>query len=351
MKVKTGKIPSPKKVCIYGPEGIGKSTFASQFPSPIFIDTEGSTKELDVHRFDRSLEFHVIQYDIEELFKEKHNYKTLVIDTVDWLETYIESDVCKKANKQNIEDFGYGRGYTYLKEKFQNFLYELTELQQHRGMHILFVAHSEIVKFEQPESAGSYDRYQLKCSKKITPLIKEWVDLLLFVNYKTFVVDSEGKKRAVGGRERILYTQHSPSWDAKNRHNLKDEIPFAYDSIKFIIDNSPEPVPAPASTPPATQAEKPPIADIKVPALDNKDKSQDPPLDRESQIQLINERLSADNISEDRFIRFLFNKSLIPTEMSINELPSELLDKLQKSENWNYIKEKLATKGPVNNAK
>jgi len=345
MKVKTGKIPSPKKVCIYGPEGIGKSTFASQFPSPIFIDTEGSTKELDVHRFDRSLEFHVIEYDIEELFKEKHNYKTLVIDTVDWLENYIERDVCKKANKQNIEDFGYGKGYTYLKDKFQKFLYELTELQQHRGMHILFVAHSEIAKFEQPESAGSYDRYQLKCSKKITPLIKEWVDLLLFVNYKTFVVDSEGKKRGVGGRERILYTQHSPSWDAKNRHNLQAEIPFDYKSIKSIIDNSPEINPVP----PVKQAKEPPATNVPVPALDKK--YQAPALDKESQIQVINNRLIEDKISEQKFIEFIVSKNLIPKEMSINELPSDLLGKLQKTENWNYIKENLANKGNPNNAK
>lgn len=48
-----GKIPSAKKVVLYGPEGIGKSTFAAQFPDTLFIDTEGSTKNIDVNRFDK----------------------------------------------------------------------------------------------------------------------------------------------------------------------------------------------------------------------------------------------------------------------------------------------------------
>ena len=48
--ITTGILNTPVKVVLYGPEGIGKSTFASHFPDPVFIDTEGGTKRLNVAR-------------------------------------------------------------------------------------------------------------------------------------------------------------------------------------------------------------------------------------------------------------------------------------------------------------
>ena len=50
MEITRGKIQTAQKIVLYGPEGIGKTTFASRFPEPLFIDTEGSTRQLDVAR-------------------------------------------------------------------------------------------------------------------------------------------------------------------------------------------------------------------------------------------------------------------------------------------------------------
>jgi hypothetical protein len=160
--------------------------------------------------------------------------------------------VCRLANKASIEDFGYGKGYIVLAEEFAKFLASLDPLLR-RGIHILLLAHTKIVKFEQPEAAGAYDRYELKLTKQVGPLVKEWCDVLLFANYFTKVAENDsGRKRGVGGRERKLYTTHSAAWDAKNRHGFDEVLPFEFSAIAPAFGGSTAPAPVPAA--PAGQA-------------------------------------------------------------------------------------------------
>lgn len=232
-----GRIVKPQRVVIYGPEGIGKSTLASQFPRPVFVDTEGSTEQLDVVRFPRPQDWAEFAGFLRQAAEGDHEFRTLVVDTVDWAERLCTQFVCARARKAGIEDFGYGKGYTYLAEEFGHMLTTLTRLRE-RGMHVVLVAHSQIRKFEQPDEMGAYDRYELKCSRQVSPLLKEWADMLLFCQYKTVVVEgTDGSRRkAVGGRERRLYTSHTAAWDAKNRHGLRDELPFEYRAIASAFE-------------------------------------------------------------------------------------------------------------------
>lgn len=245
MKIIRGIIQKAKKVVVYGPEGIGKSTFASKFPNPVFIDTEGSTSSMDVARLPRPTSWEMLLQEIDYIKNNPTVCGTLVIDTVDWAEQLCIEFICNKHQKDGIESFGYGNGYVYTKEEFGRFLNRLEDVIE-AGVHVVLTAHAQMRKFEQPDEMGAYDRYELKLGKKTSsqtaPLVKEWSDMLLFANYKTYsiAVDDKGKKHKAQGGKRVMYTSHHPCWDAKNRYGLDEEISFDYAEIAHILEEGQE---------------------------------------------------------------------------------------------------------------
>lgn len=231
-----------KKVVIYGPEGIGKTTFAAQFPKPLFIDTEGGTNTMDVSRLPKPTSWQMLTEEIEYV-KQTRPCETLIIDTFDWAEQLCIDHICSSHQKNGIEDFGYGNGYVYEKEEVGKFLNSLEDVIE-AGINIVLTCHAHIRKFEQPDEMGAYDRWELKLGKKtgsqISPLVKEWADMVLFMNYKTMSVqvDNKGKKFKAQGGQRVIYTSHHVCWDAKNRFNLPDEIPLDYNAIAHCLSNN-----------------------------------------------------------------------------------------------------------------
>ncbi len=258
MNITKGKLDSAQKVVVYGPEGIGKSTFASQFPDPVFIDTEGSTKKLDVARTPKPSSWTMLMEQVRYFRDNPSKCRTLALDTADWAERLCIEHICSKSQKTGIEDFGYGKGYTYLEEEYGRLLNLLEEVVE-RGVNVVVTAHASMRKFEQPDELGAYDRWELKLEKKTAPLLKEWADMVLFANYKTYVVNvdgqgaQKGKNKAQGGK-RVMYTTHHTCWDAKNRHELAEELPFEYQAIAHCI---PEGVKPPVYTSPVKTPDEP----------------------------------------------------------------------------------------------
>jgi len=279
MNITRGKIPSAKKICVYGVEGVGKSTFVSHFPAPLFIDTEDSTKELDVSRFDKPTSWEMLLQEVRYVIDHHEVCKTLIIDTLDWAEKLCIKSVCAKYQKSGLESFDYGRGYTFTYESFGELLNLLSEVTN-RGIHVVLTAHAATKRREQPDEFGTYDCWGLKlidspkCS--IANMVKEYVDILLFVNYKVMVVaaDDKGKKHKAQGGKRIMYTAHHPCWDAKNRLGLPEELPLDFSALAQYIGtgaapaapvtpppaqaSAPAPAPAPAGTSAAPQPAPPP---------------------------------------------------------------------------------------------
>ena len=176
MEIIRGRLPGAIKVVIYGPEGIGKSTFASQFPVPLFIDTEGSTRHMDVARTPKPTSWPMLLGLVGEVVSDPSLCRTLVIDTMDWAELLCSQYVCDKYQKKSIEEFGYGKGYTYLSEEFGRLLNRLSEVVE-RGVNVVVTAHAKMRKFEQPDELGAYDRWEMKLSAKTAPLVCELQDL------------------------------------------------------------------------------------------------------------------------------------------------------------------------------
>ena len=240
MRVTKGIKTRPVKVLIYGTEGIGKSTFASKFPEPVFIDLEGGTHYLDVSRVDGVLDWSELLSTIAEI--STSNYKTLVIDTADWAERLAIQYICREHEKSGIEEFGYGAGYTYLVEEFGKLIKNLDRVIAH-GINVVILAHATLRTITLPEEQGSYDHWELKLNTKTTnkvaPLVKEWADMVLFMNYKTMLVEDKtanmgAKKKAIGGK-RVMYTTHTTFCDAKNRFGLAPELPLEYEQIAAFV--------------------------------------------------------------------------------------------------------------------
>lgn len=275
MNITKGKIPSPLKVVLYGVEGIGKSTFASQFPAPLFIDTEGSTKNLDIARFDKPTSWQMLLQEVRYVVQNPSCCKTLVIDTADWAEQLEIADLCARKKWSGIEDPGYGRGYQYSADEFGKLLNLLSEVTE-RGVHVVMTAHACLRKVELPDELGAFDHWEMKTTKKVAPMIREWADLVLFANYKTYAVKTDtGKVKGQGG-ERRMYTTHHPCWDAKNRFGLAPELPFQYSEIAGIVESAnaaPQTTTAPVTTtkpaedkPAVEQLEKADITSAPAPA-------------------------------------------------------------------------------------
>jgi hypothetical protein len=248
MPISSGPVATPARVVLYGPEGIGKTTFASQFPRPVFIDTEGSTEKYDVARAPRPHNWTDILRITDALQHDPQGFETLVVDTVDWAEAMCLRHVCDSNQMKGIEDFGYGKGYTYVCEEFSRWLNALRMLP----MNIVLLAHAQTRKFELPEESGRFDRWELKLSKQCSSLVKEWATMVLFANYQIMVVeDAKTKTKKAQGGHRVLYTQHHACWDAKNRDGLDEQVTFEYASIAHCIPAK-QAVPAPTpSTQPA----------------------------------------------------------------------------------------------------
>jgi len=234
--------PKPPRIVIYGPHGIGKNTFAGSAPKPVLINLEdGHPSGQIIDSFPKAESFADVMDAMTALYSEQHDFETLVVDSLDWLEPLIWAETVKRNNEANpskvwnsIEDAGYGKGYVATLDVWREYLDAINALRNDRGMAVIQTAHAEIKRFDSPETEP-FDRYQIKLHKAASALVQEHADMVLFANFKTSVTktDSGMKKvaRGVGAGTRALYTEERPAFVAKNRHNLPPELPLSWDAI------------------------------------------------------------------------------------------------------------------------
>ena len=224
------------RVLVYGVEGIGKSTFAAGAPSPVFIQTEDGLGALQVDHFPIATRVSDVLDAIGSLFSDDHDFKTVVIDSLDWLETLIWRDI---EAKYDAKDLAYGKGAMIAADKWREILDGLTALRNERGMAVVLIAHTEIKRFDSPETEP-YDRYQPKLQARSSALVREWCDAVFFANYKTIVKkDDVGFNktvaRGISTGERMLFTSERPAYMAKNRYSLPESIPLSWEAFEKAI--------------------------------------------------------------------------------------------------------------------
>lgn len=234
------------KVVIYGQEGVGKSTLASQFPGAIFIDCEGSTTRMNVRRLPRPTSWEMLNNEMSFILEscKVKGYQTVIIDTFDWAERLALEALCSQHNISGIEGMNYGKGWEYEKEMIGRFL-DSTDQLTAAGVNIVLLCHAITRKTTLPEEMEEYDHWELKLgnktTNKIAPLLKEWSDMTLFLAFQTHIeaMDDKGKKHKATSCQRVMYTTKTAWWDAKNRFGLPDRLPLAWESIAPIFSNAP----------------------------------------------------------------------------------------------------------------
>ncbi len=241
LQITSGLVSAPVKTVIYGVEGIGKTTFAAKFPKPLFVDLDNGTKRCEVDRVGNIARWEDLMDTIKEIaYMDGSPYSSVVIDTVDRAAELCEEFVCRRAKKDTIEDFGFGRGYPALAQEFSK-LIGWGNILIDKGYNVVFIGHAMQRVVTKPDDTGSYDHWEMKLKGKgansLGALLKEWADLLLFADYRITIVqkDENGRgKASKNSGERRMRANYSPFADAKNRFGLDDDLPFDYSEISHI---------------------------------------------------------------------------------------------------------------------
>lgn len=236
-QVVRGKQRKPVRVVLYGVEGVGKSTFGANAPGAIFLGAEDGTSHLDVTRFPSPTSWQDVMDALGVLEREPHEYRTVVLDTLDWAEPLLWAHICKRDGQATIEAYGYGKGYAAALDEWRVFLAALERLREKRGMHVVLLAHAVVKTFKNPEGPD-FDRYNLKVHDKAAGLVKEWADVVAFANFET-LTDEDRKTKRVRGLStgaRLIYTVRTAAYDAKNRHSLPDSLPLDWAAFEAAIE-------------------------------------------------------------------------------------------------------------------
>lgn len=234
--ISRGRAFKAPRIFLYGAHGLGKSTFASQAPSPIFIQTEDGLGSIDTASFPLATSSADVMSAMETLYTQETEFKTVVLDSADWTEQILQREI---EAKHDAKDLAYGKNALILAERWKQILDGLNALRNDKGMAVIVIGHCEIKRFDSPE-VESYDRYQPKLAPRASALLQEWSDVTLFTNFRTIVRKEDvGFKKSVSKGmttgERLIYTSETPAYLAKNRYSLPPSMPLDWSAFQSAL--------------------------------------------------------------------------------------------------------------------
>jgi hypothetical protein len=250
-QIQRGRTAKPPRILVHGTEGVGKSTFGSQTPRPIFVQCEDGLDEIECEKFPLATTYDEVVSALMELRTGQHEYETVVIDSVDWLERLGWDKLCAQYSVNSIEkvDGGFAKGYMHAITYWREIVDHRNVLRNTRGMVVLLIAHSKVERFEDPESSP-YDRYSPRLHKHAAALLSEWADAVLFATRKIRTQTEDAgfnRKRTIAhaigrdGGDRILRCVGGPSCVAKNRYGIVEELPLSWAAFITALSNQQNP--------------------------------------------------------------------------------------------------------------
>ena len=234
----------PPRIIIYGDAGLGKTTFSVSAPNPVVIQTEDGLGTLDATAFPLAGAYEEVIESLSALYNEEHDFKTVVIDSLDWMEPLIWRRVCLDNKVESIEKLSYGKGYVEAVYYWRNFFDSVTSLRDHKNMNVVMTAHNEIKRVEDP-TLPAYDRHDLKLHKRAAAVAEEFADIILFSQIQTNTIsENTGKTigkglekeeikrvRAITTGQRVMHTIGQPAFLAKSRYPLPPMLPLAWSAL------------------------------------------------------------------------------------------------------------------------
>jgi hypothetical protein len=237
--IQQGARDMPRRTLLYGTHGVGKSTFASSIPDHLILDIEDGLSDIVCQSSPKINSVEELMGWITELYTEKHKFKAMVVDTIDFLERMIWKEVCDSHGKDSLGDFGFGKGYAFALAKWNEITTAFDALREKRGISIWLLAHAATEKYENPETEP-YDRYTPRIHKGANQLICQWCDEVLFATHKVYTVSDEkgfgqDRKRGIGGEERVLKTEERAAYVAKSRLTMPAEMPLTWENYAACL--------------------------------------------------------------------------------------------------------------------
>jgi len=235
--VRSTKSSNPPVVLLYGVDGIGKTSLASEFPSPIYLGTEGERPPSDVElpAFDTPHTFSDVLDAFDSLIGDPHEFKTLIVDSLDGIEPLVWAATCARIGSQSIDDnskespSAFSKGYVQADTEWNELLTAANALAA-RGMAVVLLAHPGVVQFNSP-TTDPYARYEIKLHKRAAALVREKSDIVGFLNYRASIKEKDvgfGKKtsRGTGSGERQVFLEERPGFMAKNRYAMPEYLTY-----------------------------------------------------------------------------------------------------------------------------
>ena len=217
--------------CLYAPPGLGKSTFAASAPKCLLWDIEKGAALIDAAKLAAPESWAAFKADLDELTSAPNlPYQSIAIDTLDALEALATEHVCKAGGKAALNDYSWGVGHALLVNEWRLFLKGMETLRD-KGINVILVAHEHRKTVNDPE-IGSFDVFRPKLSDRVWGLTNENVDAVLFAQFEHGIKEDNGRKRAIISGRRVMRTQRSTGFLAKNRYGLPETLPLDWKAFE-----------------------------------------------------------------------------------------------------------------------